>query len=57
MGLRIRCGKKIALLTKVCKKFTETGKIGPVKLERESHVDFFFTSKVLCITNSYVMVK
>jgi hypothetical protein len=52
MGLWIQCGNKNAVFTVGWKKFAETGKGAAGQVEHASYVDFFFTSRVLCIMNS-----
>jgi hypothetical protein len=58
MGLWEKCGNENSVFTMGWKKFAETekGAVGQVKCE--SHVDgVFFTSRVLCIMNSYIRGK
>jgi hypothetical protein len=57
MGVWIRCGNKNAVFAMGWKKFAETEKGAAGQVERESHVHGFFTSRVLCIMNSYVRGK
>jgi hypothetical protein len=35
------------------KKLAETGKNAAGQIESESHIDFFFTSRVFCIMNPH----
>jgi hypothetical protein len=49
MGLWIRRGNENAVFTMGLKKHAETEKGAAVQVECESHVDGFFTPKVLCI--------
>jgi hypothetical protein len=57
MGFWIGCGNKNAVFTMGWKKFARTEKGAAGEVKHNSHVDFFFTSRVLCIMNSYTMGK
>jgi hypothetical protein len=57
MGLWILCGNENVVFTVGWKKFAETEKGAAHQAESESHVDGFFTTRVLCISNSYIRGK